>query len=333
MIRHFGTTTDGRDVSALTLQAGQLRVVLLTWGAVIQDVRLAGVPWSLVLGTDVLAGYEGVMDYFGAIVGPVANRIANATAEIDGQRYQFEANNGPNTLHGGTWGSQRQIWDIADHGPDHATLTVTLPDGAGGFPGNRQLRAEYRLEAPATLTLRLTAETDAPTLMNLATHGYWNLDGRGTIEGHVLQVAADHYLPTEGLIPTNVTPVSGPFDLRQPRALTLGEGLDHNFCLADAARPLTFAAALTGTSGTRLVLETTEPGLQVYDGEHIDTRPFPGHAGQPYGPHAGIALEPQLWPDAPNRPDFASTLLRPGETYRQESRFTLSRPALPDTSG
>ncbi|MFC7703222.1 aldose epimerase family protein [Plastorhodobacter daqingensis] len=322
----FGITADGRPVEAVHLQAGELRAVVLTWGAVVQDLRLAGTPWPLALGSDQLQAYEGVMDYFGAVVGPVANRIAGAEARIAGRPCRFEANDGQNCLHGGTWGSQRQIWEIEAVGPDRLTLVLRLADGHGGFPGNRVIRAAYLLESPARMTLRLMAQTDAPTLMNLASHIYWNLDGRPDIAGHHLQVAADHYLPTRNGLPIGeIAPVTGAFDLRSGRSLTLEEQFDHNWCLARSPRDLTQVAELRGTKGVRLQLETTEPGLQVFDGATLDTRPFIGHAGQPYGPHAGIALEPQRWPDAPHHPEFPPVTLDAGASYTQTTRFTLSR--------
>jgi aldose 1-epimerase len=325
-IQPFGTTSDGRSVQAITLAHGDLRATVLTWGAVLNDLRLAGVGHSLTLGSDQFAGYEGRMGYFGAIVGPVANRIGGAQGRIGGQLYRFAANEPKAVLHGGLTGTQNQLWDIVDHGATHVTLGLTLPAGHGGFPGNRRLSARYGLETPDTLVLTLTGTTDAETLINLASHGYWNLDGSADIRGHHLRIAADTYLPTVDNLPTGeVRPVSGAFDLRQGRVLDLSEGYDHNFCLAPAPRPLAFAAELTGRSGIRLTLDTTEPGLQVYDGRTTDSTPIPGHAGHPYGPYAGIALEAQRWPDAPNHPGFPTITLTPGDTCTQVTRFRFSR--------
>ncbi len=325
-MRVFGTKADGRPVQALTLQSSDLKVTVLTLGAILQDLRLAGLPRSLTLGGPDLAGYEGPMGYFGAIVGPVANRIGGARAMIGAQICHFPANEGDTLLHGGVRGTQARIWSIEDAGPDSITLQLVLQDGEDGFPGRREIVATYRVTG-STLTLTLAATTDAPTLMNLANHSYWNLDGAGSIAGHRLSVLADGYLPVDArTLPTGeVRPVEGPFDLRAGRVIDTTEFYDHNFCLADAPRPLTEVASLTGQYGVTLRLSTTEPGLQVYDGRTLATAPFLGHSGTPYGAHAGLALEPQRWPDAPNHPGFPPITLVPGEIWRQETLWSFAQ--------
>jgi aldose 1-epimerase len=324
----FGTTADGRKVDAIHLTKGELRATILTSGARLQDLRLAGAPWPLTLGASTVAAYEGPFAYFGAIVGPVANRISGATAMIDGAGFDFAANEpGPITLHSGPTGTHAQVWQVRSADQTHVTLCLPLADGLGGFPGNRVLHASFVLEAPATLQLTLTATTDAPTLMNLANHSYWNLDGSTDIAEHQLMVAADRYLPVDSSlvpqIPAEVTNTG--FDFRRLRRPAPDFRLDHNFCLTDAPGPLRAAASLAGGRGVRLDLATTAPGLQVYDGAGLETTPHLGLTGQPYGPGAGIALEPQHWPNAANRPDFAPILLRPGSTWQQTSVFSLSR--------
>ena len=327
----FGTLPDGRAVEELTLSNGALTVRLLTLGAILQDVRLGGIAHSLTLGSKDLAAYSGAMHYFGAIVGPVANRIAGAAATLDGRRLELDRNeDGRTALHSGYSGTHAQVWRVLDAGGRHADLALSLPDGLGGFPGNREIMARFTLADPAVLELRLEATTDAPTFMNLAHHGYWNLDGTPTVEGHRLRVPAESWLSVDDArIPTGeVRPVAGTaWDFRDGPELGLGRGYDHNLCLAPQRRALAPAAELVGRSGTILRIDTTEPGLQLYDGARIDTAPHLGHGGAPYGAHAGIALEPQVWPDAPNRPSFPSAVLRPGETYRQETRFTFSAAA------
>ena len=327
----FGTLPDGREVEVLTLANSALTVRLLTLGSILQDVRLAGVAHSLTLGSGDLAAYTGPMHYFGAIVGPVANRIAGGTATLDGTRLEFERNeDGRTTLHGGYSGTHAQVWRVRDAGARHADLALSLPDGLGGFPGNREIVARFRLADPAVLELCLEVTTDAPTFMHLAHHGYWNLDGTPTLEGHRLRVPADSWLPVDDArIPTGeVRPVDGTDrDFRDGPEFRIGRGYDHNLCLAAQRRGLAPAVELTGRSGTAMRIDTTEPGLQLYDGARIDTAPHLGHGGTPYAAHAGIALEPQVWPDAPNRPLFPSAVLRPGETYRQETRFTFSAEA------
>jgi aldose 1-epimerase len=314
-------------VRAVTLASPELSVTLLTWGAALNDVRLAGIGHALTLGGGRIEGYAGPMGYFGTLVGPVANRISGARAVIAGTEHLFEANEGPTLLHSGASGIHARHWAIVDADARSVRLRLVLEDATGGFPGRRVLTSEFSVDGPV-LTMRLSAETDAPSLMNLAQHGYWNLDGTPTVAGHLLRIAADRYLPvTDALLPTGeVRPVSGAFDLRGGRVLDLTEGFDHNFCLAEAPRALTEVAELTGTSGVTLRLATTEPGLQVYDGARLESQPFAGHEGRSYGPFAGIALEPQRWPDAPHQSGFPPITLAPGETYRQETRWSFAAP-------
>lgn len=327
-ISGFGTTPDGRPVIRVTLRNERLSVSILSLGAIVQDLRLAGADWPLTLGSGSVAAYAGPMGYFGAIVGPVANRITGARAMIGGAEHRFPANEGTTLLHGGANGTQARHWQLADHDSQSARFTLMLPDGDDGFPGNRDLSAVYALEGP-TLTLQLAATSDRLTLMNLANHSYWNLDGEGTIAGQSLRVAADHYLPTVRNLPTGeVRAAEAAFDLRQPRRIDLTEGWDHNFCLASAPRPLTEVAELTGRKGIRLRLATTEPGLQVYDGRHLATAPHEGHSGAAYGPHEGIALEAQRWPDAPGNPGFPPITLHPGEAYSQTTRLSFDWPGV-----
>ncbi len=305
--RPFGTLRDGRAVQAVTLASADLAVTVLTLGAVLQDVRLSGVGPSLTLGSDRVADYEGRMAYFGAIVGPVANRIGGARAQIGQRAFIFPPNEGPNLLHSGPTGTHAHLWTVEEATPQRLTLSLTLRDGLGGFPGTRRIMAAYSLDGPA-LTLELTATTDAATLMNLANHSYWRLGGDGHA-GHRLTVVADHYLPTDaGKLPTGeLRAVHNAFDLRTGRVLDGAEGFDHNFCLAPGPRPLTRAAELAGPSA-HMLLETTAPGLQVYSGK----------------PEA-VALEPQAWPNAPNHPAFPSIVLTPGQAFRQITRWTFTR--------
>lgn len=330
MRRGFGTTADGRTVEAVTLSDGTLTVTVLTLGAILNDLRLAGVPYGLTLGTPDLAPYEGGMGYYGAIVGPVANRIAGARAGIAGTEYRFPPNEGRNLLHGGAAGTHARLWDIAGVTETALTLRLTLPDGHGGFPGNRRITARYALAEPGTLELTIEADTDAPTLFNLAQHGYWNLDGTRDYAGHRLRIAADRYLPVDAeMIPLQKpAPVAGtPFDFRAGRVLTPGEGarIDHNFCLSEARVPPRPVLELTGASGVTLAMETTEPGLQVFDGGNDVAAAYTGHGGQNLGPWAGLALEAQCWPDAPNHPGFPPILHTPGAPYRQVTRLRFAR--------
>jgi aldose 1-epimerase len=323
--RPFGRTKAGEEVLAVRLASEKLEATILTFGAALQDVRLPGVPQALTLGGPGFAAYEGPMTYFGTIVGPVANRIGQAEAKIAGRLYRFPANEGSTLLHSGDTGIHSRVWTLQSATANRVLLTLVLEDGEGGFPGRRKLSAEYTVTG-ARLSLHLSATTDAPTLMNLAQHGYWNLTGAPTIFGQKLTVLADRVLrTTEQTLPTGeVMPVSGVFDLRRGRVIDGTEGFDHNFCLAPGSRPLTDAAVLEG-GGLRMTIATTEPGLQVYDGRRLETAPFVGHGGQLYHAYAGLALEPQGWPDAPNHAGFPPITLDPPDTYTQITEWRFER--------
>jgi aldose 1-epimerase len=322
-VTEFGHSPDGARVDRVSISNGGVTARIITWGASLQDFRHDAVPHPLVLGSPSLAPYLTRMLYFGAIAGRVANRIAGGSAMLEGRRLTLERNDkGRSTLHGGSRGSTSVNWTLEDIAPTSCQMSVVLPDGQGGFPGAVTITVVYALNDQGALSVDLTARTDAPTFCNLAHHSYWNLDGSADISRHKLWVNADRYLPLDGdQIPLDAPlAVAGtPFDFRQPR--TPDTRLDHNFCLNDALglRP---ACTFEG-GGLRLTVETTEPGLQVYDGFGIDTQGDLGLQGAPYGSRAGLALEPQRWPDAPNHPDFPSILLRPDQTYRQTSVFRV----------
>lgn len=329
MRRPFGTTPDGRAVEAVSLHAGDLSVTLLTLGAAIHDVRLKGVPYPLTLGATDIAAYAGPMTYFGALVGPVANRIAGASAPLNGDLLSFEANEGTTCLHGGPHGMHTEVWQIESATDNAVTMTLELPDGTGGFTGNRTVKARFSLDAPAHLRLVIEAETDKDTYINIANHSYWSLDGTPTISGHILTIPADRYTPVDrALIPTGVADVHGTdFDFRSGRAV--GDGtprIDHNLCLSDAPRDtLQHACTLTGQSGVTLRIDTTEPGLQAYDAGKQSSAPYVGLTGKPYGAFCGMALEPQRWPDGPNQTGFPTCRLNAGDVYRQETVWSFSK--------
>lgn len=314
-MERFGVTAAGCDVDRITFGSDVLRVAVLTYGAALQSVRLAGVAHDLTLGSERLADYEGAMCYHGTLVGPVANRLSRARAMIAGVAHELVPNDGENLLHSGPKGIHARVWQVIDAQPDAVTLGLLLVDD--GFPGRRQVQARFSVTG-RVLRLDLTASTDAPTLMNVAQHGYWNLDGGATWAGHRLQIDADRYLPTDAaMLPTGaVRDVAGtPFDFRVPRRITPGDPvMDTNFCVSDARVPLREVLWLQGGT-THMAFATTEPGVQVYDGLHGIR---PGH-----GPYEGLAIEAQGWPDAPNHSGFPSIELRPDQTYHQitEWRF------------
>jgi len=320
----FGTAPDGSPVQIAQIVAGAVTARVMSWGASLVDFRLGGVP--LVLGCDAFDAYLGPMRYFGAIVGPVANRIAGGRMVLGGQRHDLDRNEaGCTTLHGGSGGFGTSNWRIAGLTGSSVTLALHRPDALGGFPGPLEVEARYTLDDGGALTLDITATTDRETVFAPAFHGYWSLDGQPDLGGHRLTVAAETYLPVDAAkIPEGAPqPVAGTvFDHRTPRAPA--PRLDHNFCLSTERGPLRHACTLEA-GGLRLEVSSTEPGQQVYAGAKIDTAPFRGHGGAPHGPNAGIAIEPQGWPDAVNRPDFPPVVLRRGEPYRQTSRFAVTR--------
>lgn len=308
MTEEFGELK-GVAVERVTLRQGGTRVQILTLGAILHEFRTGEDGRNVVLACDDVSAYRSAAPFSGAIVGPVANRLRNAEAEIDGAIFKFEANEGPHALHGGPNGTAAHVWGLADVTETSVILVLRLPDGEGGFPGDREITATYEVMAEGELELRLEATTDRPTLMNLAHHPHWTLDAGGW-DGQELTVHSGLYLPTDDeKIPKGlIQSVEGsPFDFRAARRLSAGMSwLDHNYCLAEAPRPCQSVARLRGKCGALLDVATTAPGLQVF-------------CGQP----KGIALEPQHWPNAPSNPLFPSIRLDPGETYRQTTRYRV----------
>lgn len=320
-ITTFGTTAAGVVVEKITITKGDLTASILTKGAILQSVRLAGVAHDLTLGSDYLADYEGKMRHHGPLVAPVVNRFTGARAPIGGKTFQFEANqSAKHTLHFGAHGTQHKVWDVAEVSDSAVTLTVTLPAGEGNMPGNRPVRARFAITDQG-LQMDVTATTDALTLFNVANHGYWNMDGSDTWAGHQMQIAADRYLPvTPDFCPTGeIADVQGSiFDLRQMREIVPGtDTYDHNFCLADGQSTLRDVLWLKGASGVTMTIATTEAGVQVYDGRNGQR---PGRSL-----YEGLAIEPQNWPDAPNHAGFPSIALRPGQTYHHTTQWRFAK--------
>ena len=331
----FGTTREGEVVQRVEIAGGDLSARILTYGAVVQDLRLAGHGAPLVLGFDRLEDYLDHSVYFGAIVGRYANRIAGGKFLLDGERFETDPNDRGNTLHGGGQGIDKRVWRIVERGADFVTLTIGDPSGAMGFPGSLDISCTYRIRPPGTLAVELTAACDRATLCNLAHHSYFNLDdgGRGTVLDHLLRIAAQAYTPIDdACIPTGeVLPVEGTrFDFVLPRPIA-EEGddgaYDHNFCLAAERGPMRQVAWARGErAGVEMEVWTTEPGLQFFSGGIAD-RTVPGLEGISYRAYSGFCLEPQVWPDSPNRPYFPQAVLRPGEEYRQNSEYRFRLPS------
>lgn len=319
-IAPFGRMASGAAVERITLRCGGLTASVLTLGAVLQDLRIDGVAHGLTLGSESLADYEGAMRYHGPVIGPVVNRLSDAQAVVNGRLCRFEANQeGRHVLHSGSAGSHLALWSVLESREDMVLLGLAMPDGAGGFPGNRQVSARFIALPGLALRLEIRAETDAPTIFNAANHSYWNLDGTESYEGHRLRIAAEAYLPcTEAFIPSGeIRPVAGTmFDFRNFAPISPGNPpLDNCFCLSDARTSLRDVLWLEGASGLRMTVATTEPGMQIYDARAA-LRPGRG-LGE------GIAVEAQCWPDAPNKPGFPAITLDPGNPVTQitEWRF------------
>ncbi len=315
------------DLNRHVIAGHGLTATFTEWGATLVDLRLDGHAPPLVLGLERLEDYAaGHAQYMGATAGRMANRIGDARFVLDRAEHRTDANFlGKHTLHGGSAGIGKRVWELLDHEGDAIRFGISLAAGEMGFPGRMRIEALFTCALGTQLRVTYRATCDAATLCNLAHHSYWNLDGSADISGHSLTVRADRYVPVnDDLIPTGVASVDGTtFDFRAGRALP-GEGLlDHNLCLSDARGALRDVAVLRAR-GMMMTLATTEPGLQVYDGAKVNT-PVPGLDGRTYRAHAGMVLEPQVWPDAPNHDGFPSAVLRPGETYAQTTSFRFSK--------
>jgi len=334
-IRVFGRDAAGEDVPEVTIAADGLTARIIGYGASLRDLRLDGVAHPLVLGYETLEAYLAHGAHFGAIAGRYANRIAGGRFSLDGRSHQLTRNeDGRTHIHGGRQGYGHRFWTLADHDSASATLTLAEPDGAEGYPGAVSVSCRYSIAAPATLRIELTATTDAPTIVNLAQHSYFNLDGGDDILDHRLTIPAETYTPVDAAkIPTGeLRPVADTaFDFRRSRPIRREEDgervrYDHNFVVRPArqAEPGPAARLESDRSGVALAIASTEPGMQFYDG-HMLVSPAAGLGGRRYSASAGCCLESQVFPDAPNHAGFPSAVLRPGETYRQVTLLAFSR--------
>ena len=322
-MEQFGTTQDGQQVQAVTIGSDALQATVLTYGAALQDVRLAGVAHGLTLGGADLRAYEGPFASFGTIIGPYANRMRGAQAPLDGDMLRFAPNlPGGHLLHSPP-GTQAAVWDVAEANADTVLLSLDLAHDSDGFPGTRHVTARYTVQG-STLRLDLKMTTDRPTLCSLANHSYWCLGAQAGIDGHQLHLHAGEITELDtDLVATGARLPVGEtaYDFRAGRALTRADRLDINYCLSKASLPLRPVATLTAPTGLRMDMATTAPGLQVYDGQGINAEGWPGHDGAQYGARAGLALEAQLWPDGANNPDFPSPRIDPDTPFEQVTEW------------
>ncbi|MFH1920461.1 MAG: aldose epimerase family protein [Planctomycetota bacterium] len=330
----IGKMPDGTQVDQYTLtNAGGLRIGIMTYGATLTTVEMPdrdGNRDVVTLYLDSLDGYLGGHPFFGSIAGRYANRIARGKFTLDGVEYTLATNNGPNHLHGGRRGFDKAVWKaepLDREGCVGVTFTHVSPDGDEGYPGTLTSSVTYTLTADDELKMEYTAKTDKPTHVNLTNHAYWNLAGAGSgdVLEHQLLINADRYLPVdEGLIPLGEpAAVKGtPMDFTKPHAigariLQVEGGYDHCYVLNKTeGDELTLAARVVEPkSGRVMEVYTTQPGVQLYTANFLSGSPTV--AGKPCQKHFGFCLETEHFPDSPNRPEYPSTVLRPGETYHE----------------
>jgi len=333
-------TAEGEKIEVFTIKNSKgLQARVISWGASLIEMLVPdrdGKIADVTLGFDQIDAYLKPHPFFGSIAGRYANRIAKGRFTLDGETFTLAVNHGPNHLHGGKRGFDKRNWKAAVAGPHAVRFEYVSPDGEEGYPGTMQVAVTYTLTEDQALRIDYTATTDKPTVVNLTNHTYWNLAGEGDVLSHLLRIHADHYLAVdEGLIPTGeIKPVEGsPLDFRsmkpvgrdiEPLLGTPAGGYDHNFVIN--SRPgagIALAAELHDpASGRLMTVETDQPGVQFYSANHF--RGMAGKKGQSYAKHAGLCLETQHFPDAPNRPEFPSTVLRPGETFRSTTVHTFA---------
>jgi aldose 1-epimerase len=335
----FGTLADGTEVHRWSLENGGTRMKVLSYGGVVQSLEIPdrhGRYANVVAGFDDIADYAAKSPYFGALIGRYGNRIAAGRFTLDGKPYQLDVNDGDNSLHGGARGFDKRVWDVEPftEGTDVGLrLRRTSADGEMGYPGTLRAEVTYTLTRHGDWRIDYAATTDKATVVNLTSHVYWNLAGEGSggIEDHELSIAAARYTPTDaGLIPTGeLARVAGtPFDFRHAKPvgrdlragheqLVLAKGYDHNWVLDKGitARPEHIATLRDPRSGRTLKIATDQPGLQFYSGNFLDGT-LTGTSGRTYRQGDALCLETQHFPDSPNHPEFPSTVLRPGRTYR-----------------
>ena len=341
----FGTTPDGKEVFKYTLtNKNGLELAVINYGAIVVSLKTPdkqGNLGDIVLGHDSLSSYLKASSYFGAIVGRYGNRIAKGKFAIDGTVYNLAVNNDPNHLHGGLKGFDKVFWDIEEvASPDGPTVKLTYQskDGEEGYPGNLSTEVIYTLNNNNEWVITYKATTDKKTVVNLTQHTYFNLaaDASKDILSHELRILSDKFLPVDkGLIPPGeLKPVANtPFDFNKPTAIgarindkdtqiEYGKGYDHCWVLTKT-EGLFAASVYEPTSGRYLEVMTTEPGIQFYSGNFLDGSAI-GKGGVSYKQRHGLCLETEHYPDSPNKKDFPTTLLEPGQVYSTTTTYKFS---------
>jgi aldose 1-epimerase len=342
--RSFGQTADGKDVSLFTLRNSKgAEAFISNYGGIVTSLKVPdrnGNMGDVVLGFDNLADYIKESPFFGALIGRYGNRIARGKFTLNGQQYTLATNNYPNALHGGIKGFDKVVWEptilTGPEGPG-LKLTYLSKDGEEGYPGNLSVTVVYTLTDDNALKVEYTATTDKDTVVNLTQHSYFNLAGKGTILNHVVMMPADKFTPVDStLIPTGeLKPVAGtPFDFRTPTAigarinqddeqLKFGKGYDHNWVINKPMGQMGLMARVTEpTTGRVMEVLSTEPGLQFYSGNFLDGT-LKGK-GRVFEFRSGFCMEPQHFPDSPNKPEFPSVVLKPGQTYHNTIIYKFS---------
>lgn len=341
---NFQTEVDGKKTDLFVLRnANNMEVCITNFGGRIVSVMVPdreGVMRDVVLGFDSIRDYITIPSDFGASIGRYANRINQGRFTLDGVEYVLPRNNYGHCLHGGPNGFQYQVYDARQTGPQELELTYLSKDGEEGFPGNITCKVLMTLTDDNAIDIRYEAETDQPTIVNMTNHSYFNLDGdAGSNSDHLLTIDADYYTPVDSTFMTTgeIAPVEGtPMDFRTATPvgarindfdfvqLKNGNGYDHNWVL-NTQRDITHKCVTLESPKTGIVLDvyTNEPGIQVYAGNFLDGT-IMGKKGIVYNQRASVCLETQKYPDTPNKPDWPSAVLRPGEKYNSHCVFKFS---------
>lgn len=340
----FYTNFDNKDVLQYVIGNDKVKVSVTNFGARIVSLIVndkAGNPVDVLLGYDTADEFiKNTDNFYGAVVGRFGNRIGNATFTLNGQKYELEKNDGDNSLHGGTNGVYNKVWDVKSHSGESITLEYLSPDGEAGYPGNVTMQVTYKVNANGGLEIDYSGVTDKETILNLTSHGYFNLNGEGdtTILDHELWIDANKITEVnKSLIPTgkSINILGTAFDFTKPKLigkdinrstdqLKYGQGYDHNFELNKKEGFAEVASLYAPNTGIEMKILTTEPGLQFYSGNFMSDEDPKGKGGKAYPFRAALCLETQHFPDAPNHDNFPSTTLRPGEKYTSKTEYRFS---------